>query len=137
MIIAAPAMRAPCTTLVPTPPAPNTPTLLPGRTPVPAPAAGRSEQERYVVARANGGHTLAHAVHHPGRFVPEHHRQGHRQIPLDVMEIAVADAGGRDPDGDLTPPGRLQFKRIDHKRFSYLAQHGGAHARALLSRQFE
>jgi hypothetical protein len=86
-----------------------------------------------MVARTDGAHAFADGLHHSGGFVPQDDRERKRQISLDVMEVAVADAGRGDPDLDLAGPRPLQLHGLDGERLSHLVQNGGAHAYSLLS----
>jgi len=62
--------------------------------------------------------------------VSQYDGKGHRQVSLDVVQIAVADAGGGDADCHLSPPGGLQFHGLDGEWLTHLVEHGGAHGRS-------
>jgi hypothetical protein len=97
------------------------------RVAIPATAARWSEEHHDVVTRADGVRPAADRVYDARGLVPQDDRKRKPEISLDVVEIAVAHAGGYDPHRNLAGPWPLEVHRLDGERFSHLMQNGGAH----------
>jgi hypothetical protein len=80
-----------------------------------------------VVTRADGVRPAADRLYDARGLVSQDDRKRKPQISLDVVEIAVAHAGGHDPHGDLAGPWLFEVHRLHGERFSHLMQNGGAH----------
>ena len=62
-----------------------------------------------MVARPDAFHPGAGVNDHAGRLVAENERQGLREIAVDDVEVARADAARGDPDERLACLGRRQL----------------------------
>src|SRR5205823_5864464 len=98
----------------------------PGRAVHALPAVG-PEGEDDVVARLDRTDALPHLFDHPGRLVPEHHRQWHRPITVDDVPVAVTDAGRHHLHPRLTGLRPLLLDVDDLERRISLVKHSGFH----------
>ena len=66
----------------------------------------------------------AHALDHAGPLVAEHHGRRERRGAVDDVEVALAHAGGQDPDRDL-PGARLRdLQVVDHDQALAVEERG-------------
>ena len=85
-----------------------------------------------MVARAHRGDVRPDRFDDAGPFVTEHRRQGRLEVAGHEVPVAMADAGGRDPDEDLVATGRRELELLDPERGTRLVEDGGSHARWIL-----
>ena len=72
-------------------------------------------------------HARADLDDDPRRLVPEHRRQRASPGALEVVEVALADRAGGEPDPHLTAIGSCEPNILDHERFAERAADGGSH----------
>src|SRR5206468_1322815 len=154
-IRSAPAMAAPCTTLSPTPPAPNTATLLPGATcavlkTAPTPVVTAHPRSAHLSRGASGGNfTAAAAGGHPGEhdlvagceshdafadlldyaraFVAEHAGQLRRQDSGDERPIGMANPSRDQANAHLVAARAFERDLLDANGLVALVADGGLH----------
>ena len=80
---------------------------------VAAPAL-RLQREDHLVAGGDGDPPRADLLDDAGRLVPEDHRQRRRQLPVDEVQVGVADAAVADPYADLAGSRRLDLHVVDN-----------------------
>ena len=90
-------------------------------------AAGADERHDDVVALGDTLHAGADLDDDPRRLVPEHRRQRASPGALEVVEVALADRAGGEPDPQLAASGRCELHVLDHERFAERAADGGSH----------
>jgi hypothetical protein len=88
-------------------------------------AAGGHEREDDMVARLERLHARTGLLHDTRGFVPEDERERLGQVALDDVQVAVADAAGRDADEHLAflRRGEVDLENLD--RPARLPEDGG------------
>ncbi len=90
-------------------------------------ATGADQRHDDVVAHEDSLHAGADLDDDPRRLVPEHRRQRASPRALEVVEVALADRAGGEPDPHLTAIGSCEPNVLDHERFAERAADGGSH----------
>ena len=92
-----------------------------------ATAAVGTKGEDDVVARLDVADARAHGLHHARALMAQDYRGLVVPLALDVVQVAVADARGADPDLHLVIPGTLDVHIFDHQGGVLLQQYRGFH----------
>ena len=90
-------------------------------------AARGHEREHDVVARPDALDPGARVDDHAGGLVAEDERERLREVAVDDVQVARADAARRDPDQRLAGVGRLELDVLDPDRLSRLPENGCLH----------
>ena len=99
-------------------------------------AAAAHQGGDHPVARLDAGDPGADLLDQAGGLVAEHRRQLSAPGPVDVVDVAVADAAGADVDADLAGLRRVDLDVLDAQRRTELVADSGPH-RLLLHGRFE
>ncbi len=99
----------------------------PARLTVAAGATEGDEVHHHMVAGAHVGHALAHLLHDASGLVAQDRWQLHRPQPLDLVEVAVADAAGDGLDHDLAGPGVVDIDLLNDQWLVDFVEDGGLH----------
>ena len=74
--------------------------------------AGDGGPDDHGIAGMHRRDALPHPVDDPGRFMAGHHRQRHRVLAIDHVEVAVADPRGEHPERHLPGTGLSDFQLV-------------------------
>ena len=94
-------------------------------------AAGADQGDDDVIALGQRFDAGADLFDHAGGLVAAEHRHGAAPGALDVVDVAVADGAGGEPDPDLAGPGRVELEVFDHQRLAVFLADGGFHGGVL------
>ena len=74
--------------------------------------AGDRGSDDHGITGIDRGDALPHPVDDPGRLVAEHHRQRHRVLTIEHVQVAVADSRGEHPERHLPRTGLTHFQFV-------------------------